>query len=149
MLILCPYKSLGLRENQSRIEIGLSPKSWENPPPCLGHLKLRSTPFYLYYNYCLYNFYSKTNCILRPDLRHPKVSSSRAGNRKSIYSNLPNKCTDSITEFWEKTLFDVSRLFLVSENYFNWLTRFLVLLHTEGQESSQSIEIIFTGQKYS
>ena len=61
------------------------------------------------------------------------------------YSNLPNKHTGTIT----KTLVDVLWIFLSSENYFNWLTWFLVLLRTEGQESSQSIEILFTDQKYS
>ena len=32
------------------------------------------------------------------------------------YSNLPNKRTGMITEFWEKTLIDVLQLFLASEN---------------------------------
>ena len=53
----------------------------------------------------------------------------------------------SVPVFWEKTSIDVSWLFLASENHFNWLTWFLVLLHTERQESRQSIEIIFTAQK--
>ena len=34
-------------------------------------------------------------------------------------SDLPNKCTGMITEFGEKTLMDVSRLFLASDNYFH------------------------------
>ena len=59
---------------------------------------------------------------------------------------LPNKHTGTLTEFWEKTLINVLRLFLASKNYFNWLTWFLLLLHTERQESRQSIEIIFTAQ---
>ena len=52
-----------------------------------------------------------------------------------------------ITEFWEKTLTKVLWLFLISENDFDWLTKCLVLLCTEGQESSQSSKIIFTDQK--
>ena len=70
-----------------------------------------------------------------------------AFSREAEYSNLPKKRTGTITEFWEKTLIDVSRLFLASENYFDWLTWFLVLLRTERQESRQSIEMIFTAQK--
>ena len=35
------------------------------------------------------------------------------------YSNLPNKRTGTLAEFREKTLIDVSRLFLGSGNYFD------------------------------
>ena len=52
-----------------------------------------------------------------------------------------------IIEFWKITLNKVLWLFLISENDSNLLTEYLVLLRTEGQESSQSIEIIFTDQK--
>ena len=65
-------------------------------------------------------------------------------NLPFYYSNLPNKRTSTLTEFWEKTLIDVSQLFLASENYFDWLTWFLVLLRTEHQESRQSIEWVVT-----
>ena len=82
----------------------------------------------------------------------PNCATVKKGEKKVLYCfyicvspvcNLPKNCTDMITEFWEKTLINVSRLFLTSENYFNWLTWFLVLLRTERQESRQSIEIIF------
>ena len=56
---------------------------------------------------------------------------SRFSTIVELYSNPPNKHTAVwLPNFEKKTLIDVLRLFLASENYFDWLTWLLVLLHT-------------------
>ena len=54
-------------------------------------------------------------------------SLGQAGMHRRWYSDLPNKRTSTIAEFWEKTLTNVLWLFLASKNYFNWLPWFLAL----------------------
>ena len=113
---------------------------------CLTHSNthLFSMHIYIQISHIRHAYFSK---FKKSAFFHSLFSMNRWFPR--TYSNLPNKHTGTITEFWEKTLIDVSRLFLASENYFNWLHWFLVLLRTERQESSQSIEMIFTAQKSS
>ena len=78
---------------------------------------------------------------------HPNIQAHFAYTAEEAYSNVPNKRTGKNTVFWEKTLIDVLWLFLTSENYLDWLTWLLALCMKQNQDSSQSMEIIFTGQK--
>ena len=73
----------------------------------------------------------------------------------SLLSNQPFFVLHSIKQtyrlelpkFEKKTLTKVLWLFLISKNDFDWLVGYLILLRTEGQESSQSMKIILPAQK--
>ena len=97
---------------------------------------------------CHHQFQQSHSIIWRPAQRKGRPFETEKeqvlGELQRGYSNLPNKRIGTISNFFQKLRSKFLFIFFFRENYFYWVSWFLVLLHTKCQVSTKSIKIFFT-----